>query len=67
MQKANVAKRSYATVVGALTNTDGFKDQGITFPSGAMQNKLIQEVYNKCGVDPTEIAYVEAHGTGTKV
>lgn len=53
--------------MGALINTDGFKDQGITFPSGAMQNKLIQEVYAKCGVDPAEVSYVEAHGTGTKV
>lgn len=53
--------------MGALINTDGFKDQGITFPSGAMQNKLIREVYAKCGVNPAEVSYVEAHGTGTKV
>lgn len=62
-----MAKRNYATIMGALINTDGFKDQGITFPSGAMQNKLIQEVYAKCGVNPAEVSYVEAHGTGTKV
>lgn len=67
LQKASVAKRNYATIMGALINTDGFKDQGITFPSGAMQNKLIQEVYAKCGVNPAEVSYVEAHGTGTKV
>ncbi|XP_008180398.1 fatty acid synthase isoform X2 [Acyrthosiphon pisum] len=67
LQKTGVARRSYATVVEALTNNDGFKDQGITFPSGAMQNKLIQEVYAKCGVNPAEVSYVEAHGTGTKV
>lgn len=67
LQKASIAKRSYATVVEALTNNDGFKDQGITFPSGAMQNKLIREVYAKCGVNPAEVSYVEAHGTGTKV
>lgn len=67
LQKASVAKRCYATVVEALTNNDGFKEQGITFPNGVMQNKLIHEVYAKCGVDPAEVAYVEAHGTGTKV
>jgi len=67
LQRSSEARRSYATVVEALTNNDGFKDQGITFPNGAMQNKLIQEVYNKCGVDPIEVSYVEAHGTGTKV
>lgn len=67
LQRAGVAKRSYATVVEALTNNDGFKDQGITFPNGVMQNKLIREVYAKCGVDPAKVSYVEAHGTGTKV
>lgn len=67
MQKASVAKRSYATIVEALTNNDGFKAQGITFPNGVMQNKLIQEVYAKCGVNPADVEYVEAHGTGTKV
>lgn len=67
LQKSSVARRCYATVVEALTNNDGFKDQGITFPNGKMQNKLIQEVYNTCGVNPAEVSYVEAHGTGTKV
>ncbi|VVC27330.1 Hypothetical protein CINCED_3A023543 [Cinara cedri] len=67
LQKASVAKRSYATVVEALTNNDGFKEEGITFPSGKMQNRLIQEVYARCGVNPADVDYVEAHGTGTKV
>ena len=39
---------------------------GITFPSGASQNKLIRELYAECGVNPAEVVYVEAHGTGTK-
>lgn len=67
LQKSNVAKRSYATIVEALTNNDGFKDQGITYPSGFMQNQLIQEVYAKCGVNPADVTYVETHGTGTQV
>lgn len=67
MQKASVAKRNYATIVEALTNNDGFKTEGITFPNGVMQNKLIREVYEKCGINPAEVEYVEAHGTGTKV
>ncbi|XP_014671172.1 PREDICTED: fatty acid synthase-like [Priapulus caudatus] len=40
---------------------------GITFPAGAMQKQLLQEVYGEAGVDPAKVAYVEAHGTGTKV
>lgn len=67
LQKASDAKRVYATIVGAKTNTDGYKSQGITFPIGAMQNRLIREVYDECGVNPHDVAYVEAHGTGTKV
>ena len=39
---------------------------GITFPSGACQNKLIRELYAECGVSPLDVVYVEAHGTGTK-
>ncbi|XP_050301861.1 fatty acid synthase [Anthonomus grandis grandis] len=67
LQKASMAKRVYATVLGAKTNTDGNKEQGITFPSGAMQNRLIRETYEAIGVSPNDVAYVEAHGTGTKV
>ncbi|XP_060535886.1 fatty acid synthase [Cylas formicarius] len=67
LQKASIARRVYATVLGAKTNTDGNKEQGITFPAGAMQNRLIREVYEEIGVNPHDVAYVEAHGTGTKV
>jgi hypothetical protein len=67
LQKASEAKRVYATVVNARTNTDGNKEQGITFPSGNMQKKLINEVYSEAGINPADVAYVEAHGTGTKV
>lgn len=67
LQKASVARRVYATVLGARCNVDGNKEQGITFPSGAMQNKLIREVYTESGVNPQDISYVEAHGTGTRV
>uniref|UniRef100_A0A8D8PNC5 Fatty acid synthase n=1 Tax=Cacopsylla melanoneura TaxID=428564 RepID=A0A8D8PNC5_9HEMI len=67
IQKASAARRSYATVVNARCNTDGAKEQGITFPAGGMQKKLIKEVYAEAGVNPADVSYVEAHGTGTKV
>jgi len=38
---------------------------GITFPSGEMQKRLLLEVYNEAGVDPSNVSYVELHGTGT--
>ena len=67
MQKSTDAKRIYSTVLNVKTNTDGFKDQGITFPNGQMQNRLIRETYEEIGLHPNDVAYVEAHGTGTKV
>ncbi|KAK9701587.1 Beta-ketoacyl synthase, C-terminal domain [Popillia japonica] len=67
IQKASMARRVYATILGAKTNTDGNKEQGITYPAGSMQNKLMREVYAEAGINPVEVSYVEAHGTGTKV
>ncbi|KAG8224696.1 hypothetical protein J437_LFUL006083 [Ladona fulva] len=67
LQRSSVCLRRYATVVNAKTNTDGSKVQGITYPSGMMQGRLIKEVYAEAGVDPKDVVYVEAHGTGTKV
>ena len=39
---------------------------GITYPSGRVQKELITQVYEECGVQPSNVVYVEAHGTGTK-
>ncbi|XP_015113130.1 fatty acid synthase [Diachasma alloeum] len=67
LQKAKNAKRIYATVVHGKTNCDGFKPQGITFPSSQIQSVLLRDFYEECKVPPSSVAYVEAHGTGTKV
>lgn len=66
LQKSNDSRRIYATILNVRTNTDGAKDQGITFPNGQMQNRLIRETYEEIGLDPKDVVYVEAHGTGTK-
>lgn len=67
LQKASNARRVYATVVHAKSNTDGYKEQGITFPLGERQAVLLEEVYREANVDPSMVKYVETHGTGTKV
>ena len=67
LQRSTDARRIYATILNVRTNTDGAKDQGITYPIGAMQNRLIRETYEEIGLDPKDVVYVEAHGTGTKV
>lgn len=58
--------RNYCEVLHVKTNADGFKEQGITYPAGNIQKKLLQEVYEEAGVNPLDIGYIEAHGTGTQ-
>ncbi|XP_044764314.1 fatty acid synthase-like [Coccinella septempunctata] len=67
LQKAKDSRRIYATMLHAKTNCDGYKEQGITYPSGETQTKLLTEFYNECNVDPRSLSFLEAHGTGTKV
>lgn len=67
LQKAKTAKRIYATVEYSKTNCDGYKLEGITYPSSQMQEKLLTEFYKDIKLDPLTINYVEAHSTGTSV
>ncbi|XP_069024612.1 fatty acid synthase isoform X1 [Embiotoca jacksoni] len=67
LMKRSAAKRVYATVMNAGNNTDGYKEQGVTFPSGEMQQRLVASLYREVGVSPEQVEYIEAHGTGTKV
>lgn len=66
LQRKSKAKRIYATVVHAKTNTDGNKSEGITFPSKDSQCRLMQDVCDEANINPHDITYIEAHGTGTK-
>lgn len=67
LQRRSAARRLYASVRGVRTNTDGGKEQGITYPAGDMQRRLARETFDEAGLRPRDVAYVEAHGTGTKV
>ncbi|OAF68425.1 hypothetical protein A3Q56_03845 [Intoshia linei] len=67
LQKSTNARRIYADLVYSKHNTDGFKEQGVTYPSGNMQAKLFKEIYNHIDLDPSKVGWIEAHGTGTKV
>ncbi|CAL8303726.1 unnamed protein product [Lota lota] len=67
LTKRSAARRIYATVVNAGNNTDGYKEQGVTFPSGEMQRRLVSRLYEEAHIRPEEVEYIEAHGTGTKV
>ncbi|XP_063235485.1 fatty acid synthase-like [Bacillus rossius redtenbacheri] len=66
IQRRSAAKRMYATVLNARTNSDGHNAEGILHRSADVQKELIQEVYSEIAVDPAQVSYVEAHGTGIK-
>ncbi|KAK6328250.1 hypothetical protein J4Q44_G00002280 [Coregonus suidteri] len=67
LTRRSMAKRVYATVLNAGNNTDGYKEQGVTFPSGEMQQRLVRSLYQEVNITPDQVEYIEAHGTGTKV
>lgn len=56
----------YGVIKGSGVNQDG-KTNGITAPSVKSQTQLEKDVYNKFGINPSDIGYIETHGTGTKL
>lgn len=67
LQRKQFAKRIYANLLYSKTNCDGYKEEGITYPSGNVQMKLLKEFYTDINFDPSKIDYIEAHATGTVV
>lgn len=67
LQKSKVAKRIYAGLLNTGSNADGYKTEGITFPSQEMQISLFRHVQEQVGVNATHLAFMEAHGSATKV
>ena len=53
--------------VKGLSNCDGYKPDGISFPSSRVQAELLKKVYAQANVDPKKVCYLECHGTGTQV
>jgi fatty acid synthase len=67
LQKAKNAKRCYANLLYSKANCDGYKEEGITYPSGKMQMRLLKEFYEDINIPPSSVDFVEAHSTGTIV
>ncbi|KAH8036375.1 hypothetical protein HPB51_000157 [Rhipicephalus microplus] len=66
LQRYSDARRIYARVINAIANADGFKEEGVPYPSVIGHESLLRDAYSEVNVDPTKVVYVEAHGTGTK-
>jgi acyl transferase domain-containing protein/acyl carrier protein len=54
----------YALVLESATNNDGFSN-GLTAPNPKAQQEVLEEAYQRAGVDPNDVDYIETHGTGT--
>ncbi|KAK4878182.1 hypothetical protein RN001_010688 [Aquatica leii] len=65
LQKFQDAKRIYAEILNIKSNTDGFKEMGISHPSDEMLIDLVKEIYDEVGVDINTVSFVECHVTGT--
>jgi fatty acid synthase len=65
LQRTKNARRVYAQIINTKANSDGFKKQGINFPSKIAQKQLLDEIYDESGVHPSKLGFLEAHGTGT--
>ena len=51
----------------AKTNYDGYKEEGITFPSRLLQAQLMKQFYEECCINPSSVDFIEPHSPGTKV
>ncbi|KAG5679907.1 hypothetical protein PVAND_009443 [Polypedilum vanderplanki] len=65
LQKKGVARRNYGTLVYTKSNCDGFKSEGIHYPSGKIQLELLKEFYEEANIPTSSVDYIEAHCTGT--
>ncbi|WP_167858463.1 type I polyketide synthase [Methylobacterium nonmethylotrophicum] len=68
VKRLSDAERDGDAILGVIlatgVNSDG-RTMGMALPSGEAQERLLREVYGRCGLSPEQVFYVEAHGTGT--
>lgn len=64
LQKKSNARRIYASIAGGILGADGYKKEGVGFPSSEAQYQLMKNLYEECSIDKNDISYFEAHGTG---
>lgn len=64
LQRHHNSRRTYAGILGVKTNCDGYKTEGITFPSYQCHLRLLQELYRDFEINPDRVTYFEAHATG---
>ena len=49
VQREKDSKRVYARLLACRSNSDGYKEEGITFPSVKGQTQLLRDTYAEAG------------------
>ncbi|AGL16701.1 type I polyketide synthase [Actinoplanes sp. N902-109] len=64
------ARRDGDRVLAVIRGSGAFQDgrsEGMMAPHGNAQAHMLEQAYERAGIDPATVDYVEAHGTGTPV
>lgn len=56
----------YGVIKGSAENHGG-RANSLTAPNPVAQAELLEEAYQRAGIDPWRISYIECHGTGTSL
>lgn len=67
LQRKTNSKRIYANIVHVDTSNEGFKQEGVSYPSIDRQTELLTRFYKDIDVDPLTVGYFETHGAATIV
>ncbi|MCX7920841.1 MAG: amino acid adenylation domain-containing protein [Clostridia bacterium] len=54
----------YGIILGSAENHGG-RTNSLTAPNSNAQAELIEEAYERAGIEPADVTYIETHGTGT--
>ncbi|KAL0276311.1 UNVERIFIED_CONTAM: hypothetical protein PYX00_003906 [Menopon gallinae] len=66
LQRASIARRSYATVVHVDARCFGDRNNVIQRPLHEQWEEFLEEFYSKSKIDVNDIAFIEGHGSGIK-
>nr|B4XYB8.1 RecName: Full=5-methyl-1-naphthoate synthase; AltName: Full=Azinomycin biosynthesis protein B [Streptomyces sahachiroi]ABY83164.1 Azi26 [Streptomyces sahachiroi]BFD88289.1 phthiocerol type I polyketide synthase PpsA [Streptomyces sp. Xyl84] len=70
LKRLSDAVRDGDPVHGLVLASGVFQDgrsDGMMAPNGSAQQRMLEEIYRRSGIDPGTVQYVEAHGTGTQL
>ena len=65
LESSSIVSSGHFEIAASGVNSDGWKAEGITYPSATQQIALYQSVLASHNIASTSIRYIEAHGTGT--